>query len=221
MKHFVVFDLDGTLLDTIPDIGESMNQALAKNGIVPHPLDAYKRFTGNGVKVLSQRASADTGELALKVQQDYMRIYARNSRVKTAPYAGIKELLRALLDLGVALIVFSNKDDPDTKEVVAHYFPEVSFLEALGSVPGVPLKPDPSALLRVIAEHGLRREDGIYIGDTRTDMQTAKAAGLYAVAVGWGFQTKEDLLQEQPAALIDHPLDLLGIAKARFNHIGD
>lgn len=216
MKPFVVFDLDGTLLDTIPDIGSAMNQALGLHGLPPHPLDAYKRFTGNGVKVLSQRASQDTGELALAVQQDYMRIYAKNSRVKTTPYEGIVQLLEELPGLGYLMMVFSNKDDPDAKEVVQHYFPGVPFARVLGSMPGVPLKPDPVALLQVMAQLDLDKRGGVYLGDTRTDMQTAHAAGLHAVAAGWGFQPREDLLQEQPDHLIDHPQDLLAIAKAHM-----
>ena len=148
MKRFVVFDLDGTLLNTIPDIAGAMNRALKRHGLPQHPNDSYKLFTGNGAKVLTQRAVGKRTDMWQAVYQDYAQDYAAHSRVDTAPYDGIPQTLAELKRMGVHALVYSNKDDADTKDVIRHYFPGYEFLAVLGARAGIPLKPDPTALMR-------------------------------------------------------------------------
>ena len=212
MNRFVVFDLDGTLLDTVADIAASMNAVLARFGLPQHPKEDYMRFTGNGAKNLTQRALLDRQDLLEAVYPAYLAEYALHSRELTQPYEGIPEMLKGLVERGIQLIVYSNKDDSDTKAVIAHYLPDIPFLKVLGSRPGVPLKPDPSAMEEVLSELGLNAEEGLYMGDTVMDMQCAKNLNIYAIAVGWGFQTAEELLGESPDRLIHHPMELLKIA---------
>ncbi len=216
MRNFVVFDLDGTLLDTLPDIAGAMNRVLFRHGLPQHPEESYKLFTGNGAKVLTRRALAGYEALLDTVYPEYLADYGAHNRVDTKPYAGIPELLEALGKRGAALMVFSNKDDADTRDVVSHYFPGVAFAAVAGSRPDLPLKPDPAALFRMMEALDLKPEDGVYLGDTVMDMQCAKAAGLYAVAALWGFQTREMLEAEQPDRFIAHPLELLDVAAERF-----
>ena len=144
-------------------------------------------------------------------------LYSRNSRVNTQPYEGIRVMLRQLQDADVKLIVFSNKDDPETKSVIAHYFPDIHFSAVLGSRSGVPLKPDPIALLALLEELELSPGQGLYVGDTVTDLQCARAAKIPSVAVLWGFQPKEMLLGEQPGAIITDPLQLMPLMEAELS----
>ena len=217
MRDFVVFDLDGTLLNTLPDIAGAMNRVLFRYGLPQHPEESYKLFTGNGARVLTQRALAGQEEMLEHVYSAYLLEYSRNSRVNTQPYEGIREMLRQLQDADVKLIVFSNKDDPETKSVIAHYFPDIHFSAVLGSRSGVPLKPDPAALLALLEELELSPGQGLYVGDTVTDLQCARAAKIPSVAVLWGFQPKEMLLGEQPGAIITDPLQLMPLMEAELS----
>ncbi len=217
MRDFVVFDLDGTLLNTLPDIAGAMNRVLFRYGLPQHPEESYKLFTGNGARVLTQRALAGQEEMLEHVYSAYLLEYSRNSRVNTQPYEGIRVMLRQLQDADVKLIVFSNKDDPETKSVIAHYFPDIHFSAVLGSRSGVPLKPDPAALLALLEELELSPGQGLYVGDTVTDLQCARAAKIPSVAVLWGFQPKEMLLGEQPGAIITDPLQLMPLMEAELS----
>ncbi len=216
MRNFAVFDLDGTLLNTLPDIAGAMNRVLFWHGLPQHPEDSYKRFTGNGARLLALRALAGRDELLDTVYPQYLNEYSKNSRVMTKPYDGVVEMLQALEALQVTMVVYSNKDDPETKEVIRHYFPGLTFSAVLGSLPDVPLKPYPTALNSLMEELGLRPDSGTYLGDTVMDMQCAKATGLYAVAAGWGFQSREDLMSQDPDRFILHPLEFVQIVKERI-----
>ena len=216
MKHFIVFDLDGTLLNTLPDIATAMNKVLFRFGMPQHAMESYKQFTGNGAKVLTQRVLAGQEEMENHVYPAYLNEYARNSRVKTVPYEGMVDTLKALANKGIRLIVYSNKDNPEAQDVIKHYFPDIPFAAVVGSLPDVPLKPDPTALQDLLAELELEPEDGLYVGDTVMDMTCAKAVGIYAVGVLWGFQSKEQLEEARPNALIEEVPELLNIVKERF-----
>lgn len=209
----MVFDLDGTLLNTLPDIAQCMNRALEKNGLPMHPEEAYRLFTGNGAAVLAERAVKEHQELKDSVLKDYLKDYSVNCQLNTCPYDGIPELLEVLQQKGFQLIVFSNKDDLEAKRVVAHYFPGIRFSAVLGSVKGVPLKPAPDALLKTLEDLKLRTADGLYAGDTVMDVCCAKAAGLKVAAVAWGFQTEEVLSAQKPDYLIYHPQDLVALVE--------
>ena len=216
MKHFIVFDLDGTLLNTLPDIATAMNRVLFRFGMPQHAIESYKQFTGNGAKVLTQRALAGQEEMVDHVYPAYLNEYARNSRVKTEPYEGIVDALKALHEKGIALIVYSNKDNPEAQDVIRHYFPDIPFAAAVGSLPDVPLKPDPTALRDLLSELELDPADGLYVGDTVMDMQCANAVGIYAVGALWGFQSKEEQEEANPAVLIEAVPDLMRVVKERF-----
>jgi phosphoglycolate phosphatase len=220
MRSFIVFDLDGTLLNTLPDIAGAMNRVLFRYGLPQHPEESYKLFTGDGARVLTQRALAGQENMLEHVYSAYLLEYSRNSRVDTRPYEGIREMLLQLLDADIKLIVFSNKDDPETKSVIAHYFPDIHFTAVLGSQPGVPLKPDPAALLALLEEHELSPSQGLYVGDTVTDMQCARAAEIPSVAVLWGFQPEEMLLGERPDAVITAPSQLIMLLEAETPSLG-
>lgn len=217
MKHFVVFDLDGTLLNTLPDIAGAMNRVLFRFGMPQHPVDSYRQFTGNGAWVLTQRALAGQEEMADHVYSAYLHEYARNSRVNTRPYDGIPQLLQSLPQQGIAAIVYSNKDDGDTRDVIGHYFPQMQFAMVRGALRDVPLKPDPQALNEILDELELSPQDGLYLGDTQMDMQCAKAVGIPAVAALWGFQSEEDLRSQEPEYVIEQPAQMLDIIKERFD----
>jgi phosphoglycolate phosphatase len=216
MRFFIVFDLDGTLLNTLPDIAGAMNRVLLRNGLPGHPEESYKAFTGNGAKMLTLRALGGREDLLYKVYPEYLSEYAPHSREMTRPYEGVPQMLTALQARGIQLIIYSNKDDSDTKSVVSHYFPDILFARVVGSLPGMPLKPDPTALNQMMNDLNLTPENGAYLGDTVTDMQCAKAAGIYSVAALWGFQSEEVLREVKPEKLISKPLDLLEIARERF-----
>lgn len=218
MKKFVVFDLDGTLLDTIPDIANAMNRSLKQFGLPSHPFDAYKVFTGNGALMLTKRALNGREELLDQVYEAYSKDYGVNNQVDTAPYQGIPELLKFLNEEGIGIIVYSNKGHADTQEVIRHYFPDIRFLAVQGAKKELPLKPDPTALNALMNELGLKPENGLYLGDTVMDMRCAKACQISAVAAFWGFQPKEKLLQEEPEYTLDTPFEMQALVKKHLDN---
>lgn len=189
-----LFDLDGTLLDSLHDIGAAMNHALAAQGLPPHPLADYRRFVGEGVRVLVSRAvPAGHDALHAPVLAAYKAFYAEHQLDHTRPYPGVAELLARLRREGVKLAVLSNKPDADTKRLVEALLPDVRFGAVYGERAGVPRKPDPTSALAVAAELGVAPGDCAFIGDTAVDMDTARAAGMYGVGVTWGFRDAEEL----------------------------
>lgn len=202
MKKAVIFDLDGTLINSLPDISRSMNKALRQHGLPEHEERAYRLFTGDGVVTLTRRAIGERQDLLQSVQEAYARDYAVNSRVHSAPYPGVAGLLKDVAAAGLKVCVLSNKDDPDTQEVVRYYFPDQPFAVIRGRVEGVPVKPDPTAARGILAELGIQPEECWYVGDTKTDMMTARNAQLDSIAVLWGFQTREEIAPGQPGQYV-------------------
>lgn len=211
MYKAVLFDLDGTLTDTLADIAAAMNRALQLHELPTWPVDAYRYLVGNGAKVLSERCVRERQELSAAVRQTYQANYETHNLVQTKPYEGVPEMLQALVDRGIRLAVFSNKPDADTKAVVRHFFPEIPFAVVRGQVEGVPVKPDPTGAAAVAAEMGLAPEDFLYLGDTAVDMECALAAGMHPVGALWGFRTEEELRQSGAEHLARQPGDLLSI----------
>ncbi len=209
MFQAVLFDLDGTLTDTLTDISNAMNRALRLHGLPEWPRDAYRYLVGNGAKILSERCVRDRKELAIAVRQTYQAYYETHTLVETRPYEGIPELLRALAERGVKLTVLSNKPDADTKNVVAHFFPDIPWTLVRGQVEGVPVKPDPAGALALAGEIGVPPEQILYLGDTSVDMQCAVAAGMYPVGALWGFRTEKELLESGAAMIAGTPEDVL------------
>ncbi len=205
----VLFDLDGTLLNTLEDIADSMNRALLENGLPEHPLDAYRYFVGDGVKTLAQRTTGFREELVPAVLAAYQAYYAAGCRNKTRPYEGIMDMLEELARHGLSLCVFSNKPHQDTLNVMAHYFPRIRFDAIRGQKENVPVKPDPTGALDIARELGISPEAFLYAGDTGVDMACANAAGMIPVGVLWGFRPKEELAAHHARHLIEKPEELL------------
>jgi len=213
MKHeAVLFDLDGTLLDTLADLADSMNAALAEMGFPQHPRDAYRGFVGDGVRALGvrvlpgERRDDDTVDDVIERMQAE---YAKRWDNKTRAYPGVGELLDGLAGRGVKSAVLSNKPDEFTRLCVSRFLADWRFDVVRGVSDGLAPKPDPGGALGVSGRLSVPPERMLYLGDTDTDMQTAVAAGMYPVGAAWGFRTPRELREHGAAAIIDRPPDLL------------
>lgn len=201
----VLFDLDGTLTNTLEDIADAMNRSLRLHGLPEWPLDAYRYLVGDGARKLAERAVREEQQLALSVQREYQAYYQEHTQVKSRPYEGIPELLRALQTRALPLAVLSNKPDADTRHVVAHYFPDVRWAVVRGQIEGVPVKPDPTGALAVAQAMGVSPGEVLYLGDTATDMRCALNAGMHPVGALWGFRTAQELTESGAERLAAHP----------------
>jgi phosphoglycolate phosphatase len=213
MHDAVLFDLDGTLIDSLRDIAESMNRTLARLGNPIHPVDAYRTFVGDGVQQLAQRAlppGADDSTIATFLDA-YRADYRISWKVHTRPYPGIPALLATLADRGIPMAVLSNKPDAVTRTCVEYFFPDTPFIAVHGQRPDVPRKPDPAAALAIAAAMNRSPASCVFVGDTSTDMDTATAAGMLAAGVTWGFRGEDELIAHG-ADLIAHEAGaLLGL----------
>ena len=210
----VIFDLDGTLVDSLGDLADSTNTVLSRRGYPVHELDAYRYFVGDGMLNLILRAlprDKATHSLAKELHPEIDAEYSNNWHTRTRPYNDIPELLSVLSSRGLRLAVLSNKPDHFTTRIVRYFFPEVPFDPVFGYREGIPRKPDPTAALDIVKRFGLIKTEVLYIGDTNTDMQTANAADLYAVGAAWGFRPVEELADSGAQAIINHPLELLDL----------
>ena len=207
-----VFDLDGTLLNTIDDLAAAANHALRTCGFATRSVEECRQFVGNGVNKLLERAlPADqrTPENLAKMKGAFVHYYSLHLADATRPYDGILETLTALQARGIKLAVASNKYQQATEKLITHFFPTVSFVAVFGQRPDVPLKPNPQIVHDILR---LANEDAshcFYVGDSQTDMQTAQQAAVKACAVTWGFRTREELEVYHPAYVIDHPREVL------------
>lgn len=209
----VVFDMDGTLLDTLADLGEAMNRVLAQHGLPVHPLDAYRFHVGSGARQLVARAlpahlRADEA-LSARCLQDFLREYEAGWKVRTGLYAGVPELLDALVARGIPMAVLTNKPQAFAELCMRQFLSRWDFSLTLGQMPGVPVKPDPAGPSQVISHLGVLPEEILYLGDTDVDMQTAVNAGMFPVGVLWGFRGEDELRAAGAAALIQHPMELM------------
>jgi phosphoglycolate phosphatase len=214
MFKAVLFDLDGTLLYTLKDVADAMNKALAHFGYPEHPVDAYKYFIGESVETEARRAlpeSARDPEFVKKVAVYSEEIYDKCWGDNTHPYPGIPELLTELPRRGLTCVILSNKNDRFTKIMVAKILSQWHFKIVQGALPDVPLKPDPTMAIQIAKKLRIPPEQFIYLGDTNTDMKTAVSAGMFPVGCLWGYRTANELLESGAKALIDNPLDVLGI----------
>lgn len=207
-----MFDLDGTLLDSLHDLGESMNTVLQRLGHQPHPIEAYKLMVGNGMEILVRRAlptsvqDASSVEAAVKAMEaEYQTRWKRMTR----PYPGIPELLDTLVSRGFPLTILSNKPDPFTRLTVDALLENWHFTRVFGARPGIPKKPDPGQALTIASSLGIRPEEFVYLGDSGVDMQTAIGAGMYPTGVLWGFRSADELRENGARTLLTHPADLL------------
>ena len=205
-----LFDLDGTLTNTLSDIANAMNRSLRLHDLPEFPVNDYRYLVGDGIRKLAERACRGRRELEDSVRQTYQAYYRDHAQEQTAPYDGVEAMLAELERLGIRLAVFSNKPHADTCAVVEHYFPDVAFDVVRGQMEGTPVKPDPAGALEIAEAMGLRPEEFVYLGDTATDMRCAVNAGMRPIGVLWGFRTAEELLESGAQALIEHPSQLTG-----------
>lgn len=211
----VLFDLDGTLADSIEDIADSMNRTLRHFGFPEHSCDAYKYFVGKGLRNLTEvtlpedRRDEQTIEACFRF---LMNDYRGNYLNKTRLYDGMADLLDALSARGMKLAVLSNKADEITSKVCEVLLSPWSFQLILGATDRFPRKPEPDAALFIAGELGVLPEHFLYLGDTGIDMKTANAAGMMPVGVTWGFRREDELRNNGAGIIINHPLDLLHVA---------
>lgn len=212
MKHAVIFDLDGTLLNTLGDLRAATNHALEVRGLPPHSMEEIRQFIGNGIRLLICRAMPEgTSEAEIDAAlDDFKAYYAAHIHDRTVPYDGIPQLLTALRKRGIKVAVLSNKIDSASQQLIEYFFPEKTDV-VFGEHVGVPRKPDPTSCRMVMQQLGVQPEQVLYVGDSGTDMQTAKNAGLYAVGVTWGFRSKEVLLKYGANVLVHRPEQILQI----------
>jgi phosphoglycolate phosphatase len=208
----VLFDLDGTLLDTLDDLADSMNASLRRFGFPPHSVDSYRYLVGDGLLNLVSRALPEGHRDEKTIDQvasAEWEEYSRNWANKTHPYDGIPELLDALQERGIPMCVLSNKPDDFTRIIVQKFLSNWRFDVVRGQSEDTPIKPDPSAANQIALELGLRNSEFLYVGDSNTDMKTGNAAGMFAVGVLWGFRRRDELIAAGAKALIERPTDLL------------
>ena len=212
--ELVIFDLDGTLLDTIGDLAVACNEMLARRGLPGHTYADYCLFVGNGILRLVERALPEelrTPEAVAAARADFVDYYTDHIDCHTRPYEGIPELIAELQRRGVRMAVASNKFQRGTEKLMRRYFPDVRFEAVLGQRPDVPMKPDPTVVEEILALTGVARERVLYVGDSGIDMRTAAAAGVRSAGVTWGFRSREELREAGAGALVDRPAGLLGL----------
>ena len=206
MKKLVIFDLDGTLLNTIADLAHSTNYALNKLGYPTHEIEKYNFMVGNGIDKLFERALPEeekSKENVLRVRKEFVPYYDIHNADDSRPYPGIPELLSYLQDAGVQIAVASNKYQAATQKLVDHYFPEIHFTAVLGQREGVKVKPDPIIVSDILEIAKVAKEEALYVGDSGVDMQTAANAGATACGVTWGFRPRTELEEFNPSYIAD------------------
>ncbi|MGJ0317596.1 HAD family hydrolase [Aliarcobacter cryaerophilus] len=214
MKKTVIFDLDGTLLDSIEDIASSMNKVLESLQLPTHKIEDYKHFVGGGVDILVENAlNNQSKEIKDEVTKRFKIEYDGKLHSKTLPYDGIYELLDELKKLDINLAVLSNKPHEFTVSYVNHFFKNYDFKEVHGQKKDVPKKPDPKAALDIVKCLDSSCENTYFIGDTKIDMQTAKNANMTAIGVLWGFRDEKELRDFGADFIVSNPLEILKIIK--------
>lgn len=213
MKKLIIFDLDGTLLDTIADLGTACNHALEAMGYHKHPLAAYPYMVGNGVRKLLERAQPDAGpeeiEELLVLFREY---YDEHCTDLTRPYPGIPELLDQLTKKGIAVAVATNKYESAAKKIIRHFFPDIPFVAVKGQTDERPVKPDPSIDFAVLLSHPTPKSQAMHVGDSAVDMETARRACLESVGVTWGFRPITELRKAYADHIVCSPADILKLA---------
>ncbi|WP_072543313.1 HAD family hydrolase [Bacteroides mediterraneensis] len=211
MKKLVIFDLDGTLLNTIADLAAATNYALTQFGYPTHPTDAYRFFVGNGINKLFERALPEqerTLENVIRIRSKFVPYYNIHNADLSRPYPGIEELLNLLQQHHLQLAVASNKYQEATAKLIGQYFPAIHFTAVFGQRDNVPTKPDPQVVNEIIQMAGVSKEEVVYIGDSGVDMQTGLNAGVTTIGACWGFRPKSELEEFHPDLLAEKPEDI-------------
>lgn len=213
----VIFDLDGTLLDTLEDLADAANGMLAEHRFPTHPTEDYRYFVGDGVQMLVTRALPENARdpKTIEACMQTMRVhYQRHLNVKTKPYEGILDLLDQLSGRGVKMAVLTNKPTAFAQPCVDGYFRVGLFDSVIGQQDGLPRKPDPTGAIQIARGWTFDPADILYVGDTSTDMETAVGAGMMPVGALWGFRPRKELEQHGAKVVIDHPTDLLRLLES-------
>lgn len=217
MYKACIFDLDGTLTDTLESLSYSVNATLKELGLGTISDAKCKAFVGNGARRLIEQSLQEAGDTQLvhveKAMEIYGRIFKQYCTYHVAPYDGITDLLQELKGMGICLAVLSNKPHAQTVDVVKTFFGEGVFTKVYGQREGVPRKPDPAAVHGILEELHVKQKECLYIGDSEVDMKTGCAAEVAAVGVTWGFRTKEVLVENGAHYTIDRPEELITIVK--------
>ncbi|MBR1661531.1 MAG: HAD-IIIA family hydrolase [Acidaminococcaceae bacterium] len=212
MKKYkaIIFDLDGTLLDTLKDLQEGTNYALRVNGMPERTLDEIRRFVGSGARKLIERVipGCEKEGVYEKVMGDFAFYYKEHCKDNTAPYPGIMELLKELKRRGYALGVVSNKPDFAVQELIPEYFPDI-FSSVTGERQGVAKKPAPDLIWEAMKKLNASKEESVYIGDSEVDIEAAKNAGLPCISVAWGFKGRDFLEEHDAEMIVDAPEEIL------------
>ncbi len=211
MKRLVIFDLDGTLLNTIEDLGHAANYALEHNGFATHTIASYRYFVGNGVRRLIERTlpeeARDTATIE-KLLRDFKDYYNEHNTDFTKPYDGIPELLELLRDMGIKIAVASNKYQQAVDRIIGHYFPTIDFVAVEGQKEGVNVKPDPSIVFSILSKAKLPKSEVLYVGDSAVDMETARRACVDSVGVTWGFRSQKELVESNALHIVNMPNEI-------------
>lgn len=206
-----IFDLDGTLLNTLQDLAASVNYALSQYQMPPHDIDAVRSFVGNGVRLLMERATPDGAQNAQfeAVFSTFRQHYMKHSLDTTRPYDGIPEMLRELKRQGKRLAVVSNKFYAATQELVAHFFPEIEVAIGEHEAEGIRKKPAPDTVYEALRQLGVGKENAVYVGDSDVDLMTARNSGLPCISVLWGFRDRDFLLRHGATTFVRKPSELI------------
>ncbi len=211
-KRLVIFDLDGTLLNTIADLAVATNEALKAMGYPTHSEEIIQTFVGNGVSKLLERSMPEdkrTEENIALIRKYFTAYYDQHNADLSTPYPGIADMLSRLQEAGVMLAVASNKYQSATEKLVAHYFPHINFVCVLGQRPGIPIKPSPDIVHEIIEKANVSKSETLYVGDSGVDMQTAQNAHVDAIGVSWGFRPRAELQSFSPQGIIGSAEELL------------
>ncbi|MDD2960909.1 MAG: HAD family hydrolase [Muribaculaceae bacterium] len=217
MKKLAIFDLDGTLLNTITDLGMATNYALGKNGFPSHLITSYPNFVGNGVRKLIERtlpSDATDSDTIDRLLIDFKEYYDGHNTDYTEIYPGIINLIEGLNLLGVRIAVASNKYQSATEKIIKHYFPNLEFAAIEGQREGIPVKPDPSIVFSILEKANVIKQDAIFIGDSGVDMETARRACVDSIGVTWGFRGENELRRAYAMYVVDKPENILEIIKS-------
>lgn len=215
-NRLAIFDLDGTLLDTIGDLAEACNHMLGLRGLGSHTREEYRAMVGNGILRLVERALPEelrSAEYVAEARRDFLAFYIDHIDCYSRPYDGIRKVLQTLQDEGWTMAVASNKFDAGTKKLIGSFFPKIHFKAIYGNREGFPLKPDAALVELIMEECGATADTTFMVGDSGVDIQTAKAAGVRSVGCSWGFRSRTELEECGADTIVDRPLDLLQILR--------
>lgn len=219
MKQLLIFDLDGTLLNTISDLGAACNHALQKMGYQIHPIAAYNFMVGNGVRKLLERSEPDASPEEIDQMLVHFRsYYDEHCTDTTTPYPGVTELLTALQDNGIKIAVATNKYQSAAQNIITHFFPDIKFEAILGQVENRPAKPDPSIIFAILNQSPTPKKDVMMIGDSAVDIETSRRACVDSIGVTWGFRPVTELRKAFADHIVSSPGEILKLATQKCKY---